>query len=46
MPNGPMRITSAPFDPQCYKSEYKVQDEKLQVTVPVYLKNINSQQNK
>ncbi|CAJ0950920.1 unnamed protein product, partial [Ranitomeya imitator] len=29
MPNGPMRITSGPFDPDVYKSELEVQDTEL-----------------
>ncbi|KAM7079854.1 LOW QUALITY PROTEIN: proliferation-associated protein 2G4 [Ciconia maguari] len=29
MPNGPMRITSGPFEPELYKSELEVQDEEL-----------------
>lgn len=33
MPNGPMRITSGPFDPDLYKSEMEVQDAELKVSV-------------
>nr|XP_047911576.1 proliferation-associated protein 2G4 [Anser cygnoides] len=29
MPNGPMRITSGPFEPELYKSEFEVQDGEL-----------------
>ena len=29
MPNGPMRITSGPFEPDLYKSEMEVQDAEL-----------------
>ncbi|KAL6086952.1 hypothetical protein STEG23_004984 [Scotinomys teguina] len=29
MPNGPMRITSGPFEPELYKSEMEVQDAEL-----------------
>lgn len=29
MPNGPMRITSGPFEPELYKSEFEVQDADL-----------------
>ncbi|XP_006629280.1 proliferation-associated protein 2G4 [Lepisosteus oculatus] len=29
MPNGPMRITSGPFDQELYKSEHEVQDPEL-----------------
>lgn len=31
MPNGPMRITSGPFEPELYKSEFEVQDGELKV---------------
>lgn len=31
MPNGPMRITSGPFEPDLYKSEFEVQDGELKV---------------
>lgn len=33
MPNGPMRITSGPFEPDLYKSEMEVQDAELKVSV-------------
>ena len=33
MPNGPMRITSGPFEPDLYKSEMEVQDVELKVSV-------------
>lgn len=33
MPNGPMRITSGPFEPELYKSEMEVQDAELKVSV-------------
>jgi hypothetical protein len=33
MPNGPMRITSGPFEPDLYKSELEVQDAELKVSV-------------
>lgn len=33
MPNGPMRITSGPFEPDLYKSELEVQDAELKVRV-------------
>lgn len=33
MPNGPMRITSGPFEPDLYKSEMEVQDAELKVGV-------------
>ncbi|XP_009073732.1 PREDICTED: proliferation-associated protein 2G4, partial [Acanthisitta chloris] len=29
MPNGPMRITSGPFEPELYKSDFEVQDGEL-----------------
>ncbi|KAG6923420.1 proliferation-associated 2G4, partial [Chelydra serpentina] len=29
MPNGPMRITCGPFEPELYKSEFEVQDAEL-----------------
>lgn len=29
MPNGPLRITSAPFQPELYKSEHDIQDPEL-----------------
>ncbi|KAK2175890.1 hypothetical protein NP493_700g00003 [Ridgeia piscesae] len=29
MPNGPMKITGLPFDPDCYKTEYSIEDEDL-----------------
>lgn len=32
MPNGPMRITSGPFEPEFYKSEFEVQDADLKVS--------------
>lgn len=32
MPNGPMRITSGPFEPDLYKSEMEVQDAELKVS--------------
>lgn len=32
MPNGPMRITSGPFEPELYKSEFEVQDAELKVS--------------
>lgn len=32
MPNGPIRITSGPFDPELYKSEHEVEDPELKVT--------------
>lgn len=32
MPNGPMRITSGPFEPDLYKSEFEVQDGELKVS--------------
>jgi len=31
MPNGPMKITGLPFDPDCYKTEYSIEDEDLKV---------------
>lgn len=31
MANGPLRITSGPFEPELYKSEYDVQDPELKV---------------
>ena len=33
MPNGPMRITSGPFEPDLYKSEMEIQDAELKVSV-------------
>lgn len=33
MPNGPMRITSGPFEPDLYKSEMEVQDAELKVSM-------------
>ena len=33
MPNGPMRITQGPFDPNMYKTEYSVEDKDLKYTV-------------
>lgn len=36
MPNGPMRITSAPFDPELYKSEFSVEDETIKVGVAAW----------
>lgn len=33
MPNGPMRITSGPFEPELYKSEFEVQDGELKVSL-------------
>lgn len=38
MPNGPMRITSGPFEPELYKSEFEVQDGELKVS---FKKNIS-----
>lgn len=32
MPNGPMRLTSGPFEPELYKSEFEVQDGDLKVS--------------
>lgn len=32
MANGPLRITSGPFEPELYKSEHEVQDPELKVT--------------
>ena len=32
MPNGPMRITSGPFEPDNYVSEYSVQDDELKAS--------------
>lgn len=29
MPNSPLRITSGPFDPECYKSEFNVKDPEI-----------------
>lgn len=29
MPNGPLRITHGPWDPECVKSEYSIKDEEL-----------------
>lgn len=29
MPNGPMKITSGPFDPEAYESEFSVDDEEI-----------------
>jgi len=29
MPNGPMRITSGPFDPEVYKTDFSIEDEDL-----------------
>lgn len=31
MANGPLRITSGPFEPELYKSEHEVQDPELKV---------------
>ncbi len=31
MANGPLRITSGPFEAELYKSEYDVQDPELKV---------------
>lgn len=31
MANGPLRITSGPFEPEHYKSEHEVQDPELKV---------------
>lgn len=31
MANGPLRITNSLFDPDLYKSEYKVEDPELKV---------------
>lgn len=33
MPNGPMRITSGPFEPDLYKSDKEVQDAELKVSM-------------
>lgn len=32
MPNSPMRITSGPFDPELYKSEFSVKDPEMAVS--------------
>lgn len=40
MPNGPMRITSGPFEPDLYKSEMEVQDAELKVSVAWRVMNI------
>lgn len=40
MPNGPMRITSGPFEPDLYKSEMEVQDAELKVSV--WRKGVNT----
>merc|ERR1711976_83464 len=29
MPNGPMRITSGPYDPEVYKTDFSIEDEDL-----------------
>ena len=31
MPNGPLKITGLPFEPEFYKSEHSVEDEKMKV---------------
>lgn len=33
MVNGPLRITNSLFDPDLYKSEYKVEDPELKVNI-------------
>lgn len=30
MPNGPMRITGLPFDPNNFESDHKIEDEEIQ----------------
>ena len=35
MPNGPMRITSGPFEPDLYKSEMEVQDAELKALLQI-----------
>lgn len=37
MPNGPMRITSGPFEPELYKSEFEVQDGELKVGLKIII---------
>ena len=32
MPNGPMRITGMPFDPNLYQTEHSIEDEELKVS--------------
>lgn len=32
MPNSPMRITSGPFEPEMYKSEFSVKDPEISVS--------------
>ncbi|EPY82330.1 hypothetical protein CB1_000661020 [Camelus ferus] len=36
MPNGPMRVTSGPFEPDLYKSEMEVQDEELKALLQTF----------
>ena len=31
MPNGPMRITGLPFDPNNFESDHKIEDEEIKV---------------
>eukprot|EP00794_Sanderia_malayensis_P017632 gene17632-19386_t len=33
MPNGPLRITNGPWDPEAVKSEYSIEDEDLKATL-------------
>ena len=36
MPNGPLKITSPPFENSIYQSEYSVTDEKLKVNFMLF----------
>lgn len=31
MPNGPLKITGLPFEPEAYQTEYKIEDEDVKV---------------
>ena len=32
MPNGPMKITGLPFDPELYQTEHSITDEEIKVS--------------
>ncbi len=42
MPNGPMKITGGQFDPNCYSSEYSIQDEDLKASDFISVLSITS----
>ena len=37
MPNGPMRITGLPFDPNNFESDHKIEDEEIQVILIIFV---------